>query len=135
MKRVFLVIVFLGFVSLIVVAQPGHYFLSHYKPGNDNISNISYDIHQGRSGILYFANQKGVLQFDGRNWNMVPVHGAVYTLTSSADDQIFAGGSAGFGRIGLNPENHLAYLPLSDSLPNSKNIFVSYALDLSLIHI
>ena len=129
MKRVFLVIVFLGFVSRILDAQPGHYFLSHYKPGNDNISNVSYDIHQSRSGILYFANQKGVLQFDGRNWNLVQLRGAVYTLTSSSDDQIFAGGTSGFGRIGLNGQNHLAYLPLSDSLPNAKNIFVSLAQD------
>ncbi|HRI77981.1 MAG TPA: triple tyrosine motif-containing protein [Cyclobacteriaceae bacterium] len=129
MKRVFLVIVFLGFISPVLVAQPGHYFLSHYKPGNENISNISYDIHQSVSGVLYFANQKGVLQFDGRNWTMVPVHGAVYSLTSSVDDQIFAGGSAGFGRIGLNQDNRLAYISLSDSLPDAKNIFVSYTVD------
>ncbi len=129
MKRTFLLFVFLGFVNQLLVAQSGHYFLSHYKPGNDNISYLSFDIQQDRHGILYFANQSGVLQFDGRNWIMVPVKGAVYSLALSNSDEIFAGGSRGFGKMGSNAANQLTYLSLSDSLPKAKNIFSSCVVD------
>lgn len=129
MSRILLVFGFLGLLSLQVVAQPGHYFLSHYKPGNDNISYLSFDIQQDRQGILYFANQSGVLQFDGRNWTMISVPGAVYALSLSDSDEIFVGNSSGFGRLGLNSENKLTYLSLSDSLPKAKNIFAASSLD------
>ncbi len=129
MKRTFLLFVFLGFIGHLLVAQPGHYFLSHYKPGDDNISYLSFDIQQDHHGILYFANQSGVLQFDGRNWIMVPVQGAIYSLALSNSDEIFAGGSRGFGKMGLNAANQLTYLSLSDSVPKAKNIFSSCVVD------
>ena len=56
MKKLFLVFVLVGSVCHFINAQTGHYFLSHYKPGNDNISYQSYDIQQDSQGILYFAD-------------------------------------------------------------------------------
>ena len=132
MRKLLLVLVFVGFFSQFLSAQTGHFFLSHYRPGNDNISYLSFDIQQDNNGILYFANRSGVLQFDGRTWAMVPIKGAVYSLTVTAAGEVYAGGSAGFGKIGLNDNNQLSYLPLSDSLPKAKNIFASYFQDSSV---
>ena len=128
MKKIFLTFIFVGLIFQSLFAQPGHYFLSHYKPGNENISYRSFDIQQDNHGILYFANRSGVLQFDGRTWDMVPIKGAVYSLCVTAKGEVFAAGSSGFGKIGLNDKNQLSYLPLSDSLANSNNIIASYAL-------
>ncbi len=129
MKKFLLLFVFLGFGSHILYSQTGHYFLSHSKPGNDNISYLSFDIQQDNNGILYFANRSGVLQFDGRTWVVVPVEGGVYSLAVSRGGEVFASGPSGFGRIGLDDKNQLSYLPLSDSLPKAKNIFSSYSLE------
>ncbi len=129
MKKTFLTFIFVGLIFQSLFAQPGHYFLSHYKPGNENISYRSFDIQQDKHGILYFANRSGVLQFDGRTWEMVPIKGAVYSLSVTEQGDVFAAGSSGFGKIGLNDKNQLSYLPLSDSLANSNNIIASYALD------
>ncbi len=126
MKKLLLVLVFAGIASQLAFAQTGHYFLSHYKPGNDNISYLSFDIRQDNNGILYFANRSGVLQFDGRTWTMVPVIG-VYSLAVTKSGEIYASGITGFGKIGLNQSNELSYISLSDSLPKAKNIFASLA--------
>ena len=125
MKRFLFLFAFVGLIYDWGIAQPGHFFLSHYKPGNDNISYLSFDIHQDNNGILYFANRSGVLQFDGRTWTQIPVNGAVYTLTSAPTGEIYAAGSAGFGRIGYNENNQLSYTSLSDSIKEVKNIFAS----------
>ena len=126
MKKYILIFVLLGFTCQLIFAQTGHYFLSHYKPGNDNISYLSFDIRQDNNGILYFANRSGVLQFDGRTWTMVPVIG-VYSLAVTNRGEVYASGITGFGRIGLNQSNELGYISLSDSLPKAKNIFASLA--------
>ena len=126
MKKLFLVCIFVGFCLSHLNAQTGHYFLSHYKPGNDNIGYLSFDIQQDNHGILYFANRSGVLQFDGRNWAMVPMVG-VYSLAVTVAGEVYASGATGFGKIGLNESNHLGYIPLSDSLPKARNIFASLA--------
>lgn len=128
MKRLYLLLALVGLIFQNLQAQTGHYFLSHYKPGNDNISYLSFDIKQDNNGILYFANRSGVLQFDGRTWTMVPVGSGIYSLAVTTAGIVYAGGPSGFGKMGLNEINQLSYLSLSDSLPKAKNIFAAHAL-------
>jgi hypothetical protein len=128
MRKSLTILVFVGFFYQVGWSQPGHYFLSHYKPANDNLSYLSFDIQQDNNGILYFGNRSGVLQFDGRSWEMVPVNGAVYALAVSSSGEVFVAGSSGFGKLGLNIRNQLDYLSLSDSLARARNIFAAHAL-------
>src|SRR6476620_3388091 len=102
MKKPLLTVVFVALICHFLNAQTGHYFLSHYKPGNDNISYLSFDIKQDNNGILYFANRSGVLQFDGRTWTMVPVGSGIYSLAVTTAGVVYAGGPSGFGKMGLN---------------------------------
>ena len=127
MKRIALLLVFVGFANQFIWAQTGHYFLSHYKPGSDKINYLSFDIHQDNHGILFFANRSGVLQFDGRTWTQLPANGAVYSLTASRTGILYGGGSSGFGKIAFNESNQLEYQSLSDSLADSKNVFATHA--------
>ena len=128
MKKVLLAFLFISCVCQGIHAQSGHYFLSHSKPGNDNISYLSFDIQQDNNGVLYFANRSGVLQFDGRTWELVSIESGVYSLAVTKTGQVYASGPVGFGKIGLDQNNQLSYLSLSDSLPKAKNIFASYEL-------
>ncbi|MBS1544716.1 MAG: hypothetical protein JST14_13855 [Bacteroidetes bacterium] len=128
MKRLKLLLLWLAF-SQMGIAQTGHYFVSHYKPDNDNINYISYDIVQNPKGVLYFASRRGVLEFDGRDWQLVETKGAVYTLSVSSKGDVFAGGSRGFGKLGWNDQNVQQYFLLSDSLGGARNIFASVPLE------
>jgi hypothetical protein len=62
------------------------------------------DIH----GELYFANRAGVLEFDGFNWNVIAVPGAVYTLVAHGND-LLIGGLAGAGKLNDKIKSPLAY--------------------------
>ncbi len=128
MLRFAVTLVFVGSAAWSVLAQSGHYFLTHFKPGSDEINYLSFDIQQDNQGILYFANRSGVLQFDGRTWKQLEAKGAVYTLTCNSSGEMYAGGSSGFGKIALNEQNQVAYQSLSDSIPNVRNVFASVSL-------
>lgn len=118
----------LWLVSHMLFAQNGNYFLSHYTPQQENIDHFSFDIAQNKKGIIYFANKAGVLQFDGRNWTVIPTTGPVYTLAiSPSDDQIFVGGLAGFGKLAIMNDG-LVYQSLSKDHPKALNIFQSVSI-------
>jgi hypothetical protein len=73
--------------------------LSHYAPDDKQFDNVCFDMAQDDAGILYFATKGGILQFDGRNWDLIKGTGAVYTLSINAAGDIFWGGASGFGEI------------------------------------
>jgi ligand-binding sensor domain-containing protein len=79
--------------------QTGNYLLTHYSPKNEEIDHVSFDIAQDSKGVLYFANKAGILEFDGRNWNIIKTPAPVYTVAVTQDGTVYGGGLSGFGRI------------------------------------
>ncbi len=106
-------------------AQYGHYFLSHHAPSIEHIDYLSFDIAQSHKGIIYFANKTGVVEFDGSNWNVIETPGAMYTLAVAGNDELYAGGLSGYGKLALNEDNIMSFFPLSGS--EVRNIFGSKA--------
>ncbi len=80
-------------------AQTGNYFLTNYTPDNAQFDNDCFAIAQDNRGMLYYANRDGVLQFDGRGWELIKSTGPVYSLFVKSDGQIMWGGANGFGSI------------------------------------
>lgn len=107
---------------LLTYAQPGNYFLSHYAPTDENIDYLSFDIAQTDKGIIYFANKGGVVEFDGRNWDVIESPGAIYSLAIANGNEVYFGGLAGFGKLELTDKNNLAFQLLSNEV-NARNIF------------
>lgn len=119
------VLVFL-IVANLAVGQQGNYFLSHYTPTDERVNYTTFDIAQDAKGVIYYANKNGVLEFDGRNWNMVPAQGPVFTITSSGNE-IFAGGYNGFGRLVIGEDNTKSFQSLSEKQADATKIFSSLA--------
>lgn len=95
-------------------AQPGNYFLSHYSPPDERIDFRSHDMVQDNHGEIYFANKAGVLEFDGLNWNLISVPGAVYTLVES-DSEVLIGGLTGAGKLNEKIQSPRSYEMFSDA--------------------
>jgi hypothetical protein len=126
MKKLSLIISFL-FISLIGFTQTGNYFLSHFSP-EERYNITCFDIVQDERSVFYFATQAGVLQFDGRNWDMISTKGALYSLAMASDGQIYVAGSEGFGKIARDEFNHEVYQQLH-TLAGSDYIFEIVALE------
>jgi hypothetical protein len=80
-------------------AQSGNFFLSHYSPGKDRQDNICFQARQQKNGIMYFATRGGILEFDGRSWNLINGNGAIYTIQISDQGTIYWGGAHGYGVV------------------------------------
>ena len=96
-------------------AQNGSYFLTHHAPSEENFDNVCFDIAQDNHGIMYFAMKAGVMEFDGREWDLMPGAGAVYGLTRNELGDIFWVGAKGFGKLGLDEKGFKRMQYLSDS--------------------
>jgi hypothetical protein len=113
MKK-FITILLLGF-STIAYGQTGNYFLSHYTPTQEHFDNICFDMAQDERGVMHFATNGGVLQFDGRNWDMLKGPSAIYALHINAHEEMYWGGARGFGKVGINNQGFQQLEILSDS--------------------
>ena len=47
---------------------------SHFDQNNYNAGIQNWGFDQDKNGILYVANNDGVLEFDGENWNQQQFH-------------------------------------------------------------
>lgn len=121
----FLLVLLVG--SEAAFGQNGNYFLSHFSPSREKSDHLSFDLIQDDRGIIYSAGKEGIEEFDGRNWRLVPMPGVAYTLAQS-NNNIFAGGLAGFGRIYYDAAQGWKYQDLAGD-PSIKNIFGSVALN------
>ncbi|WP_281613199.1 triple tyrosine motif-containing protein [Flammeovirga sp. SubArs3] len=87
---------------------------SVYNAGSQN-----WSITQDFRGYMYFANNFGLLEFNGRNWNTYKLNKANSNLLSvkAIDKRIYVGGQKEFGYFQLDSANQLFYTSLSDELP------------------
>lgn len=71
-----------------------NYTKSQYKGGNQN-----WGITQGSDGIIYTANNKGLLTFDGAYWNIYPLdnYNYVRSVAVGPKGNIYIGGKEEFG--------------------------------------
>ena len=97
-----------------------HYTKLIYNGGLQN-----WDIKQGKNGLMYFANNEGLLCFDGVNWIAYPLPNKtiVRSLEISDDGKIYVGGQDELGYYEPNKQGILKYHDLVPSLPKGIQSF------------
>jgi ligand-binding sensor domain-containing protein/DNA-binding CsgD family transcriptional regulator len=95
-------------------------------PHNYNYPKTEYDagtqnwgIAQDTSMFMYFANNQGVLQFDGLHWNLIPTSQAspVRSVFVNSKNEIFVGFLNNFGVLQLNADGLFRFKSLKHLLP------------------
>ena len=88
-----------------------NYTRQQYHSGNQN-----WQAAQSKEGWMYFANNKGLLEFDGNNWQTYPLPGnAKVRSVRVYGDTIYVGALGQFGLFTRNPKGELIYQRLSES--------------------
>ena len=89
-----------------------NYTRTQYASGSQN-----WMVAQHPGGWLYFANNKGLLEFDGELWHTYPMDDEkTRALCIDRDSTIYIGGMRQFGRFEPNRLGGLDYRCLSDNL-------------------
>jgi len=110
-----LFITFLACLSFLTKAQvktigsPNiqNYPKSVYEAGTQN-----WGVSQDKNGFLYFANNDGVLRFDGLHWNLIKITqtSPVRSIFTDRNNRIYAGFLNDFGILQQNKSGNL-YFP------------------------
>ena len=84
----------------------------------------NWDIKQDKNGIVYFANNEGLLSFDGKNWNLYPLPNKtiVRSVEIGQDNKIYVGGQDELGYFSPANNGRLQYHSLTQFLqPKDKS--------------
>ena len=94
----------------------------HFNQKDYNGGTQSWSFDQDNTGILYVANNEGLLEFDGKTWNKfsVPFTNKIRAVKVDNQNKIFVGGQ---GQIGFfnKTKNGIIFTSLLDKLPQKKN--------------
>lgn len=110
------------FIVVSSFAQQGNYFLSNFSPNTDLAENVCFDMAQDARGVFYFATQAGILQYDGRSWDLIHTNGAAYSIELADNGEVYVAGPKGFGKIAPD-KNGLESFQLLYDKPGSEYIF------------
>lgn len=121
MKKLGIILLYLIF-SAPLFAQQGNYFLSNFSPDTDLADNVCFDIAQDARGVFYFATQAGILQYDGRSWDVIRTKGAAYAIELADNGELYVAGPNGFGKIAPDVNGLESFQLLYDK-PGAEYIF------------
>lgn len=117
MYRHYLLVLFLFFNILVYGNLPivRNFSRSDYKSGTQN-----WAIEQNASNLMFFANNSGLLTFDGDKWNTYPIvnRTSVRSILHSDDGLIYASTFNEFGYYKKQHDGSYLYLSLMNNLSN-----------------
>lgn len=89
------------------------YSVSDYNAGVQN-----WSVCQDKRGIMYFGNNKGLLEFDGSHWTLyeLPTQSIIRAIYIDKDEKIFVGSYEEFGYFERMPSDSLVYHSLKSEV-------------------
>ena len=123
--RKFTTVILLSLISVTTRAQlpiVRNFTSADYASGTQN-----WAIGQSADDRMFFANNSGLLEFDGDNWLTFPIRNYTNVRSVLFDKEkeiIYAGATDEFGYYYTNPQTYrLDYKSLSETLPSSARTF------------
>ncbi len=97
----------------------------NYQKQQYNAGSQNWNMAQDKNGIMYFANNNGLLVFDGATWRNYPLPNKtiVRSLAMGEEGRIYVGGQGEFGYFAPDKNSELAYTSLKNLLPAREHDF------------
>ncbi len=98
--------------------------INYYK-GTYNAGLQSWDIKQDNNGIIYIANNEGLLSYDGRYWNLYPLPNKtiVRSVEIAPNNRIYVGGQDEFGYFAPDANGKLLFHSQTGLIPEKDKSF------------
>jgi hypothetical protein len=97
-----------------------NYSKQDYAAGLQN-----WDIKQDKNGIIYIANNEGLLSFDGHYWNLHPLPNKtiVRSVEIGFDNRVYVGGQDELGYFSPGANGRLTYHSLTPLIARKDRSF------------
>ncbi|MCB0497682.1 MAG: hypothetical protein KDC79_16180 [Cyclobacteriaceae bacterium] len=117
-NRVFLLLVFLA-PSFEIYAQVGLPLTKNFSPDDYKGGIQNWQITQDERGVIYVANNFGLLQFDGNDWRSYSIQEAskLRSIAMGPNNIIYAGCQGDFGYYKTDSAGVLTYYSLKNKIP------------------
>ena len=120
MKYLLLVIILLLSQSVLPqVKQIGIPHVRNYEASAIQAGPQTWAIDICGNGLAYFANNDGVLEFDGLHWRKYPLPGGIVvrSVMSAGDGRVYAGGFNQIGFFSPDSDGKMTYTSLNEMVP------------------
>ena len=103
----------------------GYLPVFNFSPKIYSAADQNWAVLQDNRGIMYFANNRGILEYDGVNWNLIDVSdgGTVRSLAKDSNGRIYAGAVDEFGYIAPDSLGQMRYISLISLLGDEYQYF------------
>lgn len=110
----------------------------NYSPSDYGALTQNWGVTEDKDGRIYFANNNGVLIYDGFNWKLIglPNFKSARSISVDSNGSVLVGSRGEFGFIKIGKDNKISYKSLSENLSNYKSnavIYETHVLDDNLI--
>ena len=127
MRKIFFLLLLFLPIAVVSFANPVEYGISEIEYFNRRQyggATQNWSISQAENGLLYFANNDGILEYDGARWRMLEHHDSfannlprsVYVL----DDKVYMGATDEFGYYQADSAGVFSYHSLTDAFDVEK---------------
>lgn len=84
-------------------------------------SEYNYSVAEDENGILFFANENGILEYDGSTWRLHPLpdYSHVITVEMGPDGRLYVGGRNEFGYMKRDSTGAMHYTSLRKAVKDS----------------
>ena len=88
-----------------------------YTPDSYGADGRNWQAAQGQNGLMYFANNRGLLRFDGSHWSLYPTDTPIRSINTEQDSVVWVGGDNEFGYFPVVGSDLGEYHSLVDEMP------------------
>ncbi|WP_227009124.1 response regulator [Christiangramia fulva] len=103
--------------------QVGRPEITNYDYQEYNGSPANWWAVEGAGGLMFFANERDVLEYDGIEWKHIKTGNGCRSLAKGDDGIIYVGGFGGFGYLQANKYGELKYQSLKEKIPEEYRDF------------
>lgn len=107
------------------VQEIGTPFIRNYTKGDYRASTQNWAVAQDSRGFMYFANNDGLLVYDGVQWHLFPMPNLSMVRSIHIDDRnnIFVGAYNDLGRMVAEPSGKLSFRSFRELIPEEYRNF------------
>jgi ligand-binding sensor domain-containing protein/DNA-binding CsgD family transcriptional regulator len=115
-----ILLVLIAFLSSAQVKTTGTPFIRNYPKTVYEAGTQNWGIAQDKNGFIYFANNDGVLRFDGIHWDLIEIYRSapVRSVAVDRENRVFVGLNNDFGLLQQNETGPPFFQSLRHLLPD-----------------
>lgn len=90
--------------------------IQYFNRRNYHAGTQNWSISQAENGLIYSANNDGILEFDGTRWRLLPrINNNIVRAVLAYQGKVYVGAYNDFGYFEYNGENDFEYKSLADT--------------------